>query len=54
MTSFIWVNAVLIDTWWNVNVGYNGSGTGLYNVLIDTWWNVNYSYYEAVGNVDGF
>ena len=46
MTSFIWVNAVLIDTWWNVNVGYNGSGTGLYNVLIDTWWNVNKSWDE--------
>ena len=32
---------VLIDTWWNVNVGAVGlcyiSGV----VLIDTWWNVN-------------
>ena len=45
---------VLIDTWWNVNsfnpLSYNERA----NVLIDTWWNVNYSYYEAVGNVDGF
>ena len=45
---------VLIDTWWNVNNKCDIVLKSTPFVLIDTWWNVNYSYYEAVGNVDGF
>ena len=34
--------AVLIDTWWNVNLidDYDLMASSL--VLIDTWWNVNF------------
>ena len=32
---------VLIDTWWNVNVDYDGMVLRVEQVLIDTWWNVN-------------
>ena len=32
---------VLIDTWWNVNVGFCCRRLGYGAVLIDTWWNVN-------------
>ena len=32
---------VLIDTWWNVNVDYDGLVLRVEQVLIDTWWNVN-------------
>ena len=32
---------VLIDTWWNVNVGEITGLTVFEGVLIDTWWNVN-------------
>ena len=32
---------VLIDTWWNVNVGNVANLTIMNGVLIDTWWNVN-------------
>ena len=33
--------AVLIDTWWNVNDKRKQPGYWLGKVLIDTWWNVN-------------
>ena len=33
--------SVLIDTWWNVNVGLILLITWCIIVLIDTWWNVN-------------
>ena len=33
--------AVLIDTWWNVNVLYKKPRIYDDGVLIDTWWNVN-------------
>ena len=33
---------VLIDTWWNVNVGNVANLTIMNGVLIDTWWNVNF------------
>ena len=43
---------VLIDTWWNVNVGRIAEFYGADGVLIDTWWNVNFlSYMESVQNV---
>ena len=32
---------VLIDTWWNVNVGLAYNCSIRHVVLIDTWWNVN-------------
>ena len=32
---------VLIDTWWNVNRGYDVAIFFSIIVLIDTWWNVN-------------
>ena len=41
MASFIRVNAVLIDTWWNVNYFCWRGQCYYYSVLIDTWWNVN-------------
>ncbi len=34
---------VLIDTWWNVNVGAAGLCYVPDVVLIDTWWNVNWT-----------
>ena len=33
--------AVLIDTWWNVNFVYIRTESDVDKVLIDTWWNVN-------------
>ena len=33
---------VLIDTWWNVNLGDYSIDTFYNGVLIDTWWNVNH------------
>ena len=36
---------VLIDTWWNVNVGNVTGLTVFEGVLIDTWWNVNTDFY---------
>ena len=33
--------AVLIDTWWNVNLFYTSLSLFVGRVLIDTWWNVN-------------
>ena len=33
--------AVLIDTWWNVNMEWSSVTGAVTNVLIDTWWNVN-------------
>ena len=33
---------VLIDTWWNVNLGAITIEETKAPVLIDTWWNVNY------------
>ena len=33
--------AVLIDTWWNVNINTHLFCAYLIRVLIDTWWNVN-------------
>ena len=35
------VVAVLIDTWWNVNMRAIYLPTDQRIVLIDTWWNVN-------------
>ena len=35
------IHLVLIDTWWNVNVDYDGLVLRVEQVLIDTWWNVN-------------
>ena len=35
------VTAVLIDTWWNVNMEHYNEYIFQYQVLIDTWWNVN-------------
>ena len=32
---------VLIDTWWNVNIGISSTDKAVIVVLIDTWWNVN-------------
>ena len=32
---------VLIDTWWNVNIGELIKNQFNERVLIDTWWNVN-------------
>ena len=32
---------VLIETYWNVNVGYLGYSTCKRTVLIETYWNVN-------------
>ena len=37
----IYADVVLIDTWWNVNVGRIAEFYGADGVLIDTWWNVN-------------
>ena len=34
-------DAVLIDTWWNVNTAPITVHTNCFIVLIDTWWNVN-------------
>ncbi len=34
--------AVLIDTWWNVNLTNKLDSLKLSRVLIDTWWNVNF------------
>ena len=34
-------DAVLIDTWWNVNQEPEEEKVGADAVLIDTWWNVN-------------
>ena len=39
--SIFSVDKVLIDTWWNVNVGLILLITWCIIVLIDTWWNVN-------------
>ena len=38
----MYIDAVLIDTWWNVNqtTGISADPTAI--VLIDTWWNVNH------------
>ena len=33
--------SVLIDTWWNVNLGKSYEQNATAEVLIDTWWNVN-------------
>ena len=35
------VNFVLIDTWWNVNLKRGYITQQELEVLIDTWWNVN-------------
>ena len=43
--------AVLIDTWWNVNLGDYSIDTFYNGVLIDTWWNVNQ---DALVNFDGY
>ena len=32
---------VLIETYWNVNVGATGSSADVGGVLIETYWNVN-------------
>ena len=39
LTEF--VEFVLIDTWWNVNLTSTGYVRRDVRVLIDTWWNVN-------------
>ena len=39
--SLRYANAVLIDTWWNVNRKMFNWHTSRELVLIDTWWNVN-------------
>ena len=33
---------VIIDTWWNVNLGAITIEETKAPALIDTWWNVNY------------
>ena len=42
--------AVLIDTWWNVNDKRKQPGYWLGKVLIDTWWNVNNTDIYPVGS----
>ena len=37
---------VLIDTWWNVNLGAITIEETKAPVLIDTWWNVNLGDYS--------
>ena len=39
------MSAVLIETYWNVNVKDKSKTIGFAKVLIETYWNVNVVYY---------
>ena len=40
--------AVLISTYWNVNMGWTPILDNLYYVLISTYWNVNTLYFLLI------
>ena len=48
------VNFVLIDTWWNVNLSFNGINRIVNLVLIDTWWNVNQKHLQYIFKIIEF
>ncbi len=43
----LFLDTVLIETYWNVNANEAGRGTNRERVLIETYWNVNFAYKDV-------